>query len=242
MRKNKVGIFGGSFNPIHLGHTALAAAICDRGLVDEVWFMVSPQNPFKVDEELMDEERRLAMVRLAVVGDERLRASDFEFTLPRPSYTSVTLRALTDAYPDTEFSLIIGEDNWDAFDLWHEADYILTHHPIIVYPRADEVDEDEKTKNKKQKTNRPSRPTKNGSGAAAIRSAQRDSSFVFSSGTAAISSEQSEPLFLTDAPLLPVSSTLVRERLRQGLPVDDLVAPAVSHYLHANKLYLIDKL
>lgn len=234
MRKNKVGIFGGSFNPIHLGHTALAAAICDRGLVDEVWFMVSPQNPFKVDEELLDEQRRLAMVRLAVAGDERLRASDFEFTLPRPSYTSVTLRALTDAYPDTEFSLIIGEDNWDAFDRWHEADYILTHHPIIVYPRADEADEDEKTKNKKQEAV-AAQPR-------LVANEVSDSSFVFSSGTAAISNEQSEPLFLTDAPLLPVSSTLVRERLRQGLPVDNLVAPAVSHYLHANKLYLIDKL
>lgn len=231
MRKNKVGIFGGSFNPIHLGHTALAAAICDRGLVDEVWFMVSPQNPFKVDEELLDEQRRLAMVRLAVAGDERLRASDFEFTLPRPSYTSVTLRALTDAYPDTEFSLIIGEDNWDAFDRWHEADYILTHHPIIVYPRADEK---RKTKNEKQEAV-AAQPR-------LVANEVSDSSFVFSSGTAAISSEQSQPLFLTDVPLLPVSSTLVRERLRQGLPVDDLVAPAVSHYLHANKLYLIDKL
>ena len=231
MRKNKVGIFGGSFNPIHLGHTALAAAICDRGLVDEVWFMVSPQNPFKVDEELLDEQRRLAMVRLAVAGDERLRASDFEFTLPRPSYTSVTLRALTDAYPNTEFSLIIGEDNWDAFDRWHEADYILTHHPIIVYPRADEK---RKTKNEKQEAV-AAQPR-------LVANEVSDSSFVFSSGTAAISSEQSEPLFLTDAPLLPVSSTLVRERLRQGLPVDNLVAPAVSHYLHANKLYLIDKL
>ena len=234
MRKNKVGIFGGSFNPIHLGHTALAAAICDRGLVDEVWFMVSPQNPFKVDEELLDEQRRLAMVRLAVAGDERLRASDFEFTLPRPSYTSVTLRALTDAYPDTEFSLIIGEDNWDAFDRWHEADYILKHHPIIVYPRADEDDGGRKTKNKKQEAV-AAQPR-------LVANEVSDSSFVFSSGTAAISSEQSEPLFLTDAPLLPVSSTLVRERLRQGLPVDNLVAPAVSHYLHANELYLIDKL
>lgn len=234
MRKNKVGIFGGSFNPIHLSHTALAAAICDRGLVDEVWFMVSPQNPFKVDEELLDEQRRLTMVRLAVAGDERLRASDFEFTLPRPSYTSVTLRALTDAYPDTEFSLIIGEDNWDAFDRWHEADYILTHHPIIVYPRADKDDGGRKTKNKKQEAV-AAQPR-------LVANEVSDSSFVFSSGTAAISSEQSEPLFLTDAPLLPVSSTLVRERLRQGLPVDNLVAPAVSHYLHANKLYLIDKL
>lgn len=229
MRKNRVGIFGGSFNPIHLGHTALAAAICDRGMVDEVWFMVSPQNPFKVDDELLDEAERLAMVRLAVADDERLRASDFEFTLPRPSYTSVTLRALTDAYPDTEFSLIIGEDNWDAFDRWHEADYILTHHPIIVYPRDDEK---RKTKNEKQEA-----------AAAQPRSVVNevsDSSFVFSSGTAAISSEQREPLFLTDAPLLPVSSTLVRERLRQGLPVNDLIAPAVSHYIHANKLYQID--
>ena len=83
----RVGIFGGSFNPIHLGHTALAAYICEQGLVDEVWFMVSPQNPLKRNLVLLDEQERLAMARLAVAPYPMLQACDFEFTLPRPSYT-----------------------------------------------------------------------------------------------------------------------------------------------------------
>ena len=131
----KIGIFGGTFNPIHLGHTALASYICNLGLVDEVWLMVSPQNPFKQDHQLLDEAVRLRLATLAVRDFPRLRASDFEFHLPRPSYTYVTLRELSRAYPDDAFSLIIGADNWDAFPKWRNADDILAHYPIIVYPR-----------------------------------------------------------------------------------------------------------
>ncbi len=131
----KIGIFGGTFNPIHLGHTALASYICNLGLVDEVWLMVSPQNPFKQDHQLLDEAVRLRLATLAVRDFPRLRASDFEFHLPRPSYTYVTLQELSRAYPDDAFSLIIGADNWDAFPKWRNADDILAHYPIIVYPR-----------------------------------------------------------------------------------------------------------
>lgn len=131
----RVGIFGGSFNPIHLGHTALATYICAQGLVDEVWLMVSPQNPLKRDLTLLDENERLAMARLAVAPYPMLRASDFEFSLPRPSYTYHTLRALRTAYPDREFSLIIGEDNWHNFHRWYRGEEIARETPIIVYPR-----------------------------------------------------------------------------------------------------------
>ena len=129
----RIGIFGGSFNPIHLGHTALAAYICELGLVDEVWLMVSPQNPLKQDLTLLDEQERLAMARLAVAPT--LKASDFEFTLPRPSYTYHTLQALRAAYPDYAFSLIIGEDNWRCFDRWYRGEDIARETSIIVYPR-----------------------------------------------------------------------------------------------------------
>ena len=135
MPSTKVGIFGGSFNPIHLGHTALAAYICEQGLVDEVWFMVSPQNPLKHDITLLDEKERLHMARLAVAPYPMLKACDFEFTLPRPSYTYHTLQALRKAYPDHEFSLIIGEDNWQCFDRWYRGEDITRETPIIVYPR-----------------------------------------------------------------------------------------------------------
>ena len=131
----RIGIFGGSFNPIHLGHTALAAYICELGLVDEVWLMVSPQNPLKQDLTLLDEQERLAMARLAVAPYPTLKASDFEFTLPRPSYTYHTLQALRAAYPDYAFSLIIGEDNWRCFDRWYRGEDIARETSIIVYPR-----------------------------------------------------------------------------------------------------------
>lgn len=132
----RTGIFGGTFNPIHLGHTALATSVCEQGLVDEVWLMVSPQNPFKQNLELLDEDMRLAMTRLAVASYPMLQACDFEFHLPRPSYTYHTLQALRAAYPDREFSLIIGEDNWDSFHRWYRSDDILRETPIVVYPRG----------------------------------------------------------------------------------------------------------
>ena len=131
----RIGLFGGSFNPIHLGHTALAAYICEQGMVDEVWLMVSPQNPLKQDLTLLDENERLHMARLAVTSYPMLKACDFEFTLPRPSYTYHTLQALRMAYPDCEFSLIIGEDNWDNFHRWYRGEDIARETTIIVYPR-----------------------------------------------------------------------------------------------------------
>ena len=131
----RIGIFGGSFNPIHLGHTALTAYICEQGLVDEVWLMVSPHNPLKENSTLINEQERLTMARLAVAPYPMLKASDFEFTLPRPSYTYHTLQALRKAYPDYEFSLIIGEDNWQCFDRWYRGEDIARETPIIVYPR-----------------------------------------------------------------------------------------------------------
>ena len=131
----RIGIFGGSFNPIHLGHTALAAYICEQGLVDEVWLMVSPQNPLKQDLTLLDENERMTMARLATASYPTLKACGFEFTLPRPSYTYHTLKALREAYPDHEFSLIIGEDNWQCFDRWYRGEDIARETPIIVYPR-----------------------------------------------------------------------------------------------------------
>ena len=131
----RIGIFGGSFNPVHLGHTALAAYICEQGMVDEVWMMVSPQNPFKQNLALLDEQHRLAMLRLAVEPYPMLQACDFEFHLPRPSDTYHPLQALRAAYPEHEFSLVIGEDNWASFDRWYRGDDIFRETPIIVYPR-----------------------------------------------------------------------------------------------------------
>ena len=138
MNKTKVAIFGGSFDPIHNGHLALADEVLSRALADEVWFMVTPQNPHKQDCTLSDEQQRLQMVQLAVDGKSGVKACDFEFVLPRPSYTLNTLTALDEAFPDKEFSLLIGADNWEKFDRWYKSDEILSRHGVIVYPRGSE--------------------------------------------------------------------------------------------------------
>ena len=132
----ETGIYGGSFNPIHRGHVELAERLCrDEGL-DELWFMVSPQNPFKKSSpDLLDENSRLELARMAVREHPCLKVSDFEFRLPRPSYTADTLAALRQAYPDRLFTLVIGADNWLAFKDWKKPDEILSHHRVLVYPR-----------------------------------------------------------------------------------------------------------
>lgn len=131
-----VGIFGGSFNPIHTGHIALAKSLCEKAGLDEVWFMVSPMNPFKqTATDLLDDNLRLELVEKALENEPQLRACNYEFYLPKPSYTWNTLQAISKDYPDIAFTLLIGGDNWAAFDKWHHHDDILAHYPIVVYPR-----------------------------------------------------------------------------------------------------------
>lgn len=131
----RTGIFGGSFNPIHCGHIALARQLLQRAGLDEIWFVVSPQNPFKQDSELADERLRFSMVKLALAGEPHMAASDFEFSLPRPSYMWNTLRAMTRQYPDRRFTLLVGGDNWAAFGRWHRHADILANYRVVVYPR-----------------------------------------------------------------------------------------------------------
>jgi len=131
----KIGIYGGSFNPVHWGHVGLAEWIVAHTDLDEVWLMVTPNNPLKDVRILADEQVRLEQVRAAIAGKKGLVASDFEFGLPRPTYTAETLRALKKAYPQREFTLIIGEDNLAIFNKWREYEYILANYRVFVYPR-----------------------------------------------------------------------------------------------------------
>jgi nicotinate-nucleotide adenylyltransferase len=131
----KTGLYGGTFNPIHIGHTQLSQALLDAHLVDEMWLLVSPQNPFKKNQKLLDDDARLQMAKLAVRGIPNLTVSDYEFHLPRPSYMVNTLAHLRQDFPEREFVLIIGADNWERFPMWYKSEEILAHHRLIVYPR-----------------------------------------------------------------------------------------------------------
>ena len=131
----RIGIFGGSFNPIHSGHVALARQLRLTAGLDEVWLMVSPQNPLKRQDDLLADELRLSMAQRALEGETGLVACDYEFRLPRPSYTWTTLQALSRDYPDCEFILLIGGDNWARFHRWWHWKDILRHYRVVVYPR-----------------------------------------------------------------------------------------------------------
>ena len=176
----KIGIFGGSFNPIHGGHIALAQAVQKQCGLDEVWLMVSPQNPLKRnDSDLLDDSLRFAMAQRALEGVEGVVACDYEFHLPKPSYTWNTLQHLAKDYPDYTFILLIGGDNWAHFQRWRHWQDILWHHDIIVSPR-DEYP-----------------------------------------GT-------------IDVPLLPVSSTEIRQKVRAGESIKGLVPENIINDVEKN--------
>lgn len=138
----RIGLFGGSFNPIHYGHIRLARQLLALAALDEVWFVVSPQNPLKQQNDLLDDDLRLQMVEMALQREKGLRACDIEFRLPRPSYTWNTLQKLRQEHPGDEFTLLIGGDNWERFPLWYRSDDIVRDYNIVVYPRTgSDIDE-----------------------------------------------------------------------------------------------------
>lgn len=131
----KVGLYFGSFNPIHVGHLIIANHVLEYGDVDQVWLVVSPHNPHKQKDTLLADHHRLALVKEAVESNPRLRASDIEFGLPQPNYTVKTLAHLKEHYPDHTFTLIMGEDNLRSLHKWYNYEHILQQH-IVVYPRV----------------------------------------------------------------------------------------------------------
>ncbi len=186
------GLFGGSFNPIHNGHIAIARRLLESEKLDEVWFMVSPQNPLKRQCDLLDDGKRLELVQLALEDEPRMKACGYEFRLPKPSFTWNTLQHLSADYPDRDFILLIGGDNAEHFDLWRNADEIANSYHIIVYPRPNS-----------------------------------------SLGAAHLPPNAT----LADTPLMDISSTEVRRRVRQGLSIDTLVPPKVAQAIIQQGLY-----
>lgn len=139
----KTGLFFGSFNPIHIGHLILANYILEKSDMEQVWFVVSPQNPFKEKKSLLKDYHRLDMVNLALQNYPKMRASNVEFSMPKPSYTIDTLAYLKEKHPENSFALIMGEDNLENFHKWKNAEHLIENNQIIVYPRkvkAEELD------------------------------------------------------------------------------------------------------
>ena len=131
-----IGLFFGSFNPIHIGHLILSNYILEHSDLEELWFVVSPQNPFKDKKSLLNDHNRLDMVRLAIQNYPKMRASNVEFSLPKPSYTIDTLTFLKEKHPENQFFLIMGEDNLKSLKKWKNSEKLIADYQIVVYPRT----------------------------------------------------------------------------------------------------------
>lgn len=191
--KKKIGLFFGSFNPIHVGHLVIANYMAHYTDLTEVWFVVSPQNPFKQKASLANMYDRLEMVNLAIANNDKLRASDIEFSLPQPSYTIETLIHLHEKHPTLEFVLIMGEDNLMGFLKWKNAEIILRDYKIYVYPRMDYQAADLRTH---------------------------------------------PAVTLTQTPQMEISSTFLRQSIKQGKNIDFFTPAEVIDFMDKKGLYL----
>ena len=189
----KIGIYSGSFNPIHHGHVMLANYLVEFSDLDELWFVVSPQNPLKKKEDLLDDDERLKMVQLAVADDPRFFVSDIEMHLPTPSYTINTLTALSGQYPDNQFVFICGMDSLQNFKNWREYQKILDNYELLVFPRAG-YDGGELI-------NYPS-------------------------------------VTVLKTPILEISSTFIRQGIKEGHDVRHFMPEKAFNYLKQNRFYL----
>lgn len=132
----KIGLYFGSFNPVHMGHLIIANHILNETRLEKLWFIVSPQNPFKTNSSLLNEYDRLHLLKSATEDDLRIKISDIEFALSKPSYTSITLSHLQERYPEYEFSIIMGSDSFQNLHKWKNFEFIIKNYPIYVYHRA----------------------------------------------------------------------------------------------------------
>ena len=135
LQENTTVLYFGTYNPVHVGHMIIGQYILENSTAKELWYVVSPQNPFKKNQTILDDRQRLHMVNLAINDPYHVKSSDIEFGLPKPSYTALTLAHLSEKHPDKKFAIIMGSDNLVNFHKWKNYESILEHHQIIVYPR-----------------------------------------------------------------------------------------------------------
>lgn len=190
----KIGLYFGTFNPIHVGHLTIANHMAEYSDLDQVWFVVTPHSPFKKKSSLLDNHHRYQMVDRAVEDYPNLRASDIEFNLPQPNYTINTLVYLEEKYPDYEFALIMGEDNLKSFHKWKNYEGILERHHIYVYPRISE--------------------------------GQRETHF-----------DNHPKIHKVDAPIMELSSTFIRNAIKEGKNIRPMLPEHVWSYLDEMNFY-----
>jgi nicotinate-nucleotide adenylyltransferase len=191
----KIGLYFGSFNPIHVGHLIIADYFSQQNLFDEVWLVVSPHNPLKDPSDLASVDHRLEMARIATADHSALKVCDIETRLPSPSFTVNTMKALQEQYPEVQWSVIIGEDSLVHFDKWKDYQWLMETFSFFVFPRV-------------------------------LSDEERD-----------IIKAKNFPVQMVNAPLIELSSTSIRQKLRSGTSIKYLVTNVVENYLSQHQLY-----
>lgn len=202
----KVGLYFGTFNPIHVGHLVIANYMAEFTDLDQIWLVVTPQNPLKVKSSLLPDYHRLALVKEAVYDNPKLRASDIEFHLPQPNYTATTLAYLKEQYPTYQFSLIMGEDNLRTFHKWYNHEHLLEHYKFYVYPRVLTIQEEAEVVEIGLKT---------------------ENSFHLNENI----------VICEDAPVMKVSSSFIRQAIKNGKDVRYLLTEPVYKYIDQMNFY-----
>jgi len=190
----KIGLYFGTFNPIHIGHLIIANHMAEHSDLDQIWMVVTPHNPLKKKSTLLEDHHRLQMVFLATEGFSKLQPSDIEFKLPQPNYTVNTLAHLQEKFPQHEFALIMGEDNLNSLQKWKNYEVILQNHDVYVYPRLD--------------------------------SGEMDGQFV-----------NHPKIHKVDAPVIELSSTFIRESIKNNKNVEPMLPHKVWEYIDHNLFY-----
>ena len=190
----KIGLYFGTFNPIHVGHLIIANHLAEHSDLEQIWMVVTPHNPLKQKNTLLDDYHRLHLVRLATEDYSQIKPSEIEFKLPQPNYTVNTLAHLMEKYPQHEFSLIMGEDNLKSFHKWKNYEFILQNHDIYIYPRISEEAENLEFKNHPR-------------------------------------------IHLIDAPIVEISSTFIRDNIKNKKNIRPLLPHHVWEYIDHNNFY-----